>query len=214
MESTLRGSDIVTQARGPALVTDGDGRIAACNEEAAELFGFSHPESLTGSRLYDLLELKDVFGNRLSCRHVPFFELALGGEPVAPFELQAVGRGGDSIRLSASVVVVVRSDSDEYELVYLLRRIQRRRKADEAIDRLLAHRGLYEEDGSPSNKRLTRRQSEVLQLMADGRTVREIAQLLELSPHTVRRHVQNILERLEVHSKTEAVSRAFREHLL
>ena len=46
--------------------------------------------------------------------------------------------------------------------------------------------------------------------MAEGATPREIAAQLNLSPYTLRTHVQNILTRLSVHTKTEAVALAIR----
>jgi LuxR family transcriptional regulator, maltose regulon positive regulatory protein len=61
---------------------------------------------------------------------------------------------------------------------------------------------------------LTRRQREVLALVADGLSDRDIADRLCLSPHTVHRHVANVLVRLGVSSRTAAVARALRGDLL
>ena len=58
---------------------------------------------------------------------------------------------------------------------------------------------------------LTRRQREVLALVAEGLTDREIAERLYLSEHTVHRHVANIMTRLRVSSRTAAVARGVRE---
>ena len=55
---------------------------------------------------------------------------------------------------------------------------------------------------------LTPREKEILQLMAQGLDNRAIAEKLFISFTTVRGHVQNILEKLEAHSKLEAVARA------
>ncbi len=59
-------------------------------------------------------------------------------------------------------------------------------------------------------ERLTPRELEVLQQMADGRSTEEIAEKLGISRHTLRTHTQNILTRLGVHSKTDAVVAAIR----
>jgi LuxR family transcriptional regulator, maltose regulon positive regulatory protein len=61
---------------------------------------------------------------------------------------------------------------------------------------------------------LTRRQREVLGLVAQGLSDRDIARRLFLSEHTVHRHVANILGRLGVSSRTAAVARALRDDLL
>jgi len=58
--------------------------------------------------------------------------------------------------------------------------------------------------------RLTARQLEILQLTADGVAPGEIAERLRMSPLTLRTHMQNILTRLGVHTKLEAVTVALR----
>src|SRR5687767_2598005 len=61
-------------------------------------------------------------------------------------------------------------------------------------------------DLSPAERaeRLTLREIEVLQLTADGLSMDRIAARLEISPNTIRTHVQNALTKLGVHSKLEA----------
>lgn len=61
---------------------------------------------------------------------------------------------------------------------------------------------------------LTPREIEVLALVAEGLPNRVIGERLYLSVHTVRNHVQRILEKLHVHSKLEAVSVAVREGVI
>ena len=58
---------------------------------------------------------------------------------------------------------------------------------------------------------LTPRELAVLQELALGHDNHAVATILRMSPNTVRTHVQNILAKLDVHSKLEAVSRAIRE---
>ena len=60
---------------------------------------------------------------------------------------------------------------------------------------------------------LTEREVEVLRLVADGRSNRQIADALFLSPRTVERHIANIYLKIEVHSKAEATAFALRNHL-
>jgi len=63
-------------------------------------------------------------------------------------------------------------------------------------------------------KRLTPREQEVLRLIGEGRTTNEIANALTLSPHTVRRHRDNIMQKLNLHSKAELIRFAVRKGLL
>ncbi len=62
--------------------------------------------------------------------------------------------------------------------------------------------------------RLTDRELEVLKLVAQGMSNREIADDLYISENTVKNHVRNILEKLHLHSRMEAVVYAVREKLL
>jgi LuxR family maltose regulon positive regulatory protein len=55
---------------------------------------------------------------------------------------------------------------------------------------------------------LSERELEVLQLIADGLSNREIADRLFLSLNTVKAHTRNIYGKLDVHSRTQAVARA------
>ena len=61
---------------------------------------------------------------------------------------------------------------------------------------------------------LTSRELEVLKLVARGMSNREIADQLYISENTVKNHVRNILEKLHLHSRMEAVVYAVREKLL
>jgi len=61
---------------------------------------------------------------------------------------------------------------------------------------------------------LTGRELEVLGLVADGKTSREIGDLLYISENTVKNHIRNILDKLGLHSRNEAVLYAIRENLI
>lgn len=61
---------------------------------------------------------------------------------------------------------------------------------------------------------LTVREREVLGLLAGGATGEEIASALHVSPHTIRTHIQRILEKLNVHSRLQAAAIAMREGLV
>jgi DNA-binding NarL/FixJ family response regulator len=62
--------------------------------------------------------------------------------------------------------------------------------------------------------RLTDRELEVLKLVAKGLNNRDIGAELFISENTVKNHVRNILEKLHLHSRMEAVVYAVREKLL
>jgi RNA polymerase sigma factor (sigma-70 family) len=62
--------------------------------------------------------------------------------------------------------------------------------------------------------KLTRREQDVLRLLVDGLTNRQIAERLGVSEHTVNRHVTNILRKLRLPSRAAAAAHAVRSGLL
>jgi len=67
---------------------------------------------------------------------------------------------------------------------------------------------------SPIFAGLTTRENEVLRLLAHGLDQGTIAEQLAISPATVGTHIQRILNKLDVHSRTQAVALAYREKLV
>jgi len=83
----------------------------------------------------------------------------------------------------------------------------------EEMDRLLQRFRQRREAGNTARsrvERLTPRETEILQRMADGLSQDEIATILGISRHTLRTHVQNILTKLRVRSRLEALAEAVR----
>ncbi len=64
------------------------------------------------------------------------------------------------------------------------------------------------ERGINAVKELTDREIEITNLLAQGCSVKTMAQLLNLSPHTVTDHLKSIYRKLKVHSKNEAIYKA------
>ncbi|MCH7771608.1 MAG: response regulator transcription factor [Bacteroidetes bacterium] len=61
---------------------------------------------------------------------------------------------------------------------------------------------------------LTDRENEILKLLVDGLSKKQIAEKIFLSYHTVDVHIRHIYEKLEVHTLSGAVAKALKEHLL
>jgi two-component system NarL family response regulator len=72
----------------------------------------------------------------------------------------------------------------------------------------------HEERPTMPVPRLTERELEVLKLVARGMANKDIAKALFISENTVKNHVRNILEKLQLHSRMEAAMYAVREKIL
>lgn len=82
----------------------------------------------------------------------------------------------------------------------------------DAIRSVMAGRKIYapelvDDFYSPQNP-LTERENEVLRLMAEGKSTKEMAESLYLTNGTVRNYISSILEKLEVGNRIEAITRA------
>lgn len=71
-----------------------------------------------------------------------------------------------------------------------------------------------QETRSTSMDSLTAREEEVLGLLADGMSNEEIGEKLSISKHTVARHRENLMRKLELHSRSELVKYAIRKGLI
>ncbi len=68
--------------------------------------------------------------------------------------------------------------------------------------------------GDAPEERLTERQQEILRLICDGRTEREIGDALNISHHTVHVHKNNIMNLLNLHSKVDLVKYAVKNRII
>ena len=82
------------------------------------------------------------------------------------------------------------------------------------VRRLLARVGPGPSAPAPRAHTLTKRELEILRLLASGKTSAEIAFVLVLSPKTVSTHVQHVFAKLGVHSQAQAVAVAYRDGLI
>jgi len=89
--------------------------------------------------------------------------------------------------------------------------LQKPFSSQELVDRV--RQVLVERAGSTISP-LTRREREVLRLVADGHTNERVAATLSISPETVQTHVRNAMAKLEAETRTQAVATALRRSLI
>ena len=126
----------------------------------------------------------------------------------APFEAART-----RVELATSLVALGRTDAAEREASVALDQLLDLGATAEAerARRLLAASGRVDDSLLPG---VTHRELDVLRLLAEGLTNRQIAARLVISEHTVHRHVTNILRKLDLPSRTAAAALAARAGLL
>ena len=159
----------------------------------------------------------DGWGNRYCSDNCPLVEMAGRGETVQRFELRLNTKGGGPILLEVTVLQLVVPPPQRFYLLHILKPSERethahtRREDPSGLPR--SSMSSVRESPDARARKLTHREVEILGLIAAGRTTPEIAAFLGISALTVRNHTQRILDKLEVHSKAEAVAFAFHKGL-
>jgi DNA-binding CsgD family transcriptional regulator len=200
------------------FVTDRVNRIVFWNDAARLLLGFSKGEA-GGADCGELLSGCDAYGNRYCSDTCPVMRMANRGEIVRNYSLTLRTKEMKRVTASISLLQLRGEAPDEYFLLHLVRpafaEMEPAPVAAAEPDapprpRLVTGR----ESSDVRAQKLTPREIEVLAMIAAGRTTPEIAERLHIAPLTARSHIQNILEKLEVHSKAEAVAFAFQKNLI
>ncbi len=199
----------------PVFATDRHLNLIFWNLSCERLFGFRE-EDVVGTPCAAALGGCDTFGNRYCTEHCPVAEMAARGETVRHFGLQLRAKDGRMIPMDVSILHLAVRPPDHFVLVHILKppqaSVHEPQEPRETPPRpmLVAVR----ESPDARARRLTAREVEVLGMLAAGRTTPEISGRLHISTLTARNHIQNILEKLEVHSKAEAVAFAFQQHIV
>lgn len=128
-----------------------------------------------------------------------FARKVVGSESVTDAEVGVVDRNGDRMTVDVSSVPLLRGG----RVVGVFGQVTNERAAPP----------LLPDPPLTPDPHLTPRQYEVLQMLEYGRSTRQIAQELHLSPETVRNHIRHVLQALGVHSRLEAVTLARRRQL-
>lgn len=199
----------LARAGDGVFVVASDGRIVLWNRAAERILGYGARDTL-GRQCCDLFAGLDDKGNRLCYQGCHITTLLKLGEPVQSFDMRTRTKAGQGIWLNVSILSVANGKSDLPLTVHLFRDVTASKELLTMVHEQLA----APPPGTDGPGVLTRREVEVLRLMAGGANTKVTADTLHVSPATVRNHVQNILGKLGVHSRLEAVAYANRHRLL
>jgi DNA-binding CsgD family transcriptional regulator len=209
--------DLLAASETPAIATDAGAHVVFWNKAAERLLGRRATDTL-GRSCYEVLGGRDIFGNRLCYENCPVQAMTRRGETVRQFEMHMNPPAGSHQTTHVNILRLPGERLGSYTLVHLLEPIHAESRLARALESLGAtrteeppHQGQPPDPPSArSGPPLTEREKQILGTIARGLQNKEVASELKISLATVRNHVHNILEKLEVHSKLEAVSLAFR----
>ena len=212
--------DVIARSGAAAFATDEKGRITIWNEGARGILGYP-ASNVLGKSCHEIVCGRDVFGNRFCDRQCAVMQMTDRHEAVRHFELDIRTESGEIVQTHVSIVVLPGPRAGRYTMVHFIERVDRHREANALVRRILneqhalpALRLAPADLPGPQSPSLTSREVQILRLLAEGTSTKGISDSLFISVTTTRNHVQNILRKLDVHSKLEAVSFALRTHLL
>jgi PAS domain S-box-containing protein len=208
--------DRLTNTADGVFAVDPKGTIILWNASAERILGFTAKEVL-GKNCCDVVAGRDAFGNRLCHRGCHVMTMVGQGEQVQSYDMLTRTKGGKEIWINVSILVIPGSRQEYQVTLHLFRDVTASRQLEQfvrersdgarpAVDR--------EQATDPGQEELTRREHQILRLIAGGSNTQAVAEALHVSPATVRNHVQNLLGKLGVHSRLEAVAYAIHHRLL
>ena len=195
---------------------DSDQRIVFWNAEAQRLLGHAASEVI-GKHCYDVIAGGDHLGDPFCGPDCPVIECARKGRAPENYDVHTRTAAGKSCWINVSIVVLKGRTARSTIAVHLFRDVTTRRRGELELRQALHKASAPERVGEPSGRaasRLTRREAEVLQMMACGLDNKTIGETLGVSATTVRNHIEHLLAKLGVHSKLEAVVYAARHRLV
>lgn len=213
----------VFRTADPLFASDHELRVVLWNEAAEALVGY-RAEEVLGKRCFEVLGCKRTWTGvdcHANCAGLP---RKLRQELAPAHERSIRAKSSEIIPVSVTTILVPSRTREHAVLVHLLRDL-RRQKEIEALLRSVAAGAakLACGDGEPgpssapgpgSGAAITGREREVLRLLAQGTSTETIAARLGIGHRTARNHIQNLLSKLQVHSRLEAVSYALTHGLL
>jgi PAS domain S-box-containing protein len=207
-------TELLESTADGAFAVNSNLEIVYWNQAAQEILGFDQ-DSTIGHPCYQVLQGLDE-GNRPFCKAFCRVADAMSKrEPVTSYDMRALTSKGDRQWLNMSVVYQQGAEDEDALIIHLFRDRMHNKDFETLFSRVLEAalngNGLPAEVSTSNDARslfeeLTAREREVLALLAEGLSTRDIAQRLVISPNTVRNHVQHILQKLHVHSRAEAVA--------
>ncbi len=201
------------------FAVDAEQCITLWNQGAEAILGYNL-DDVIGERCFQVIQSVDESGRASCAQDCPIITCARQGQLTFGQNLLVKAKDGSLRWLSLThgfltedgnhligIVHVFRDATAEVEAKKLVRKI-----ADQLSG--YGHVAAREQAESGQDPALSEREQQVLSLLANGEGTNAIAKELTISKTTARNHIQNILAKLGVHTRLEAVAHALRHRLI
>jgi PAS domain S-box-containing protein len=231
MHAVERFDELYNTADG-LFITDENQRILHWNAGAERLLGYPKAEAIN-QHCYKMISGQTALDSAFCNPHCKIHEAGIKGMPQENFGLRVCTNIGSAVWLN--ITVFSNKDQERPFIAHILRDVTEEKRKMFALERFMneirplsyessdlhnkIQRSILSEISdipavTPPTNSLSDRELEVLTLLAEGLTTQMLAHKLNISPFTARNHIQNILVKLNLHSKAQAVSYAFKQGIL
>jgi DNA-binding CsgD family transcriptional regulator len=227
MSVTPRWIQGLGESAEAVFIVDPSRKILLWNASAEQLFGYTASE-VTGRRCSDILAGRTCAGNAWCHSNCKVQRSVNRGTYHGNVDLYLRAKGGLDVCVNICFIAILHRKT--HLIMHIVKPLECRDRFKEAVGQI--RKVLRDTEALKSERRrsdgrngdnsidgvvlprLSTREIEVLTLVAEGFPNTAIATRLCVSSFTVRNHVQNILNKLGLHSKAQAVSFAYKERLL
>lgn len=202
-----------------------DQRIIFWNKAAQDILGFK-PKEVLGKFCYKVVSGRNESGEVLCSKSCCVTDTIKSGRKVRNFDTLAHTKKGTPVWINVSIIAIPSKHEDLHVAAHIFREITERKKEQIVIKKIISNINLLNQPEkdvqvsqistlSPkSHAKLTHREYDVIRLLAEGRSAKDISEELYISWSTARKHIQNILTKLHLHSKLEAVAYAIKNNIV
>ncbi|MEJ2455838.1 MAG: LuxR C-terminal-related transcriptional regulator [Candidatus Thiodiazotropha sp.] len=193
-------------------IVDGRQNITLWNAKASRILGYRSDEVL-GKPCHEVFCGCDA-DNRVICEPAcGLITMAQHRQEPSTIELWCRTKSGTGVWINVSTIMAPFRHHQQCALIHLFREVTEQHEMIQAAKdfaRVVTHgvevHNNTSQQATDEIGELTQREKEILALLAEGYPGQAIAQKLHISTRTVRNHVTNILGKLRVHSRLEAVA--------
>ena len=218
MSTSSEALDRIARSGEAVFAIDSSDRIILWNKRCEEMLG-KPARAVLGKRCYDVIGGRDDNGNVYCYRNCPVAHQArnMPKDPVHRFQLSMETGSGARKTVEVSLFAIPAYHPALSTVVHVLRD---GKSKSSALEQSLSREAQTREPLWPMETKagqpvdLTGREKEILRCLAQGMPTAAIGKKLFISPVTVRNHIQNILHKLDVHTKLAAVVFAYQHDLL
>jgi PAS domain S-box-containing protein len=197
-------------------------RVVFWNTAAEQITGYRADEVL-GRPCYEIFGSEQRAGCHQCQPDCPVLRAARNQEPVPAYNVLGRTKAGASILLNISVIVPLACHGSVCT-IHLFRDATRQLRYETYVEQILGAAAQLFSPQQPLVQRalqatpffmpLSAREKQVLGLLVQGKSAREIAETLGISYVTVRNHLQTILRKFGVHTQRQVIKLALQHHLV